>query len=66
MRKTPEEKVRKEPAYLLKTPLWRSSVSAFANYQPPGFSVSGTSTPDGLFQTINAIKRLVSYSKRLH
>ena len=49
MRKTPEEKVRTEPASLLKIPLWRSSVSAFANYQPPGFSVSGTSTPDGLF-----------------
>ena len=28
--------------------------------QPPGFSVSGTSTPNELFQTINGLKRLVS------
>ena len=60
-----KKKVRKGPASLLKISLWGSSVSACAN-QPPGFSVSRTSTPDGLFQKINGLKRLASYSKRLH
>ena len=32
--------------------LGQFSVSAWAN-QAPGFSVSGASTPNGLFQTIN-------------
>ena len=32
------------------------SIPACAN-QPPGFSVRGMSTPDGLFQTINGLKR---------
>ena len=65
MRKTPEKKVTKGAASLLKTSLWGSSVSACQN-ESPGFSVSGASTPNGLFQTINGLKRLVSYSKRLH
>ena len=60
-----KKKVKKGPASLLKISLWGSSVSACAN-EPPGFSVSGASTPNGLFQTINGLKRLVSYSKRLY
>ena len=60
-----KRKVTQGPASLLKISLWGSSVSTRAN-QPPGFSVSGTSTPNGLFQAINELKRLVSYSKRLH
>ena len=60
-----KKKVRKGPASLLKISLWGSSVSTCRN-QPPGFSVSETSTPNGLLQTINGLKRLVSYSKRLH
>ena len=31
--------------------------------QPPGVSVSRTSNPNGLFQTINGLKRLQGYSK---
>ena len=62
VRKTSEE-VRKGPASLLK--ISHSSVSARTN-QPPGFSLSGTSIPNELFQTIMELKRLVSYSKRLH
>ena len=58
-------KVRIGPAYLLKISAWGSSASVCAN-EPPGFSVSGASTPNGLFQTINGLKRLVSYSKQLH
>ena len=42
--------------------LWKFSVPAWAN-QPPGFSIRGTSTPNGLFQTI---KMLMGYTKRLH
>ena len=34
------------------------SVSAYAN-QPTSFFVSGKSTPNGLFQTMNELKRLV-------
>ena len=60
-----KKKVKKGPASLLKISPWGSSVSACAN-EPPGFSVSGASTPSGLFQTINGLKRLVSYSKQLH
>ena len=41
------------------------SVSAYAN-PPPGFFVSGKSTPNGLLQTMNELKRLVSYSKQVH
>ena len=65
VRKTPEEESKKGPASLLKISLWGSSVSACAN-ESPGFSVSEASTPNGLFQIINGLKRLVSYSKRFH
>ena len=65
VRKTPEEESKKGPASLLKISLWGSSVSACAN-EAAGFSVSGASTPNGLFQAINGLKRLVSYSKRFH
>ena len=43
--------------------LGQFSVSAS---QPPGCSVSGRSTPNGLFQTINWLKKLMGYSKQLH
>ena len=59
------KKVKKGPASLLKFSLWDSSACACAN-EPPGFSLSRASTPNGLFQTINGLKRLVNYSKRLH
>ena len=65
VRRTPEEESKKGPASALKTSLWDSSVSACAN-ESPGFSVSGASTPNELFQIINELKRLVSYSKRFH
>ena len=65
VRRTPEEESKKGPASLLKISLWDSSVSACAN-ESPGFSVSGASTPNELFQIINELKRLVSYSKRFH
>ena len=64
VRKTSEEESKKGPASLLKISLWGSSVSACAN-ESPGFSLSGASTPNGLFP-IHGLKRLVSYSKRLH
>ena len=60
-----KKKVKKGPASLLKISLWGSSVSACAN-ESPGFSVREASTPNGLFQIINGLKRLVSYSKRFH
>ena len=65
VRKTPEEESKKGSASLLKISLWGSSVSACED-EPPGFSASGALTPNGLFQTINGLKRLVNYSKRLH
>ena len=46
-----KKKVKKGPASLLKISGWGSSVSPCAN-QPPGFSLSGTSIPNKLFQTI--------------
>ena len=58
-----KKKVKKGPASLLKISLCGSSVPACAN-ESPGFSVSRVSTPNGLFQIINSLKRLVSYSKR--
>ena len=39
--------------------------SACAN-QAPDFFVRGTSIPNGLFQTINGLKRLMGYSKQVH
>ena len=55
MRKYLKQKVKKDPASLLKISLWGSSVSASAN-ESPGFSVSGASTPNRLFQIINRLK----------
>ena len=52
-----KKKVKKGPASLLKMSLWDSSVFTCAN-EPPGFSASGAATPNGLFQTINRLKRL--------
>ena len=56
-----KKKIRKDPASLLKISPWGSSVSAYAN-ESPGFSLNGVSTLNGLFQTTNRLKRLVSYS----
>ena len=50
-----KKKVKNGPASLLKISLWGSSVSASAN-ESPGFSVSGASTPNRLFQIINRLK----------
>ena len=41
------------------------SVPACGN-QPPGFSVRGKLTPNGLFQTIGGLKMLMGYTKQLH
>ena len=41
------------------------TVFSFCLYKP-GFSISGSSIPSGLFQTINELKRLMGYTKRLH
>ena len=60
-----KKKVRKGTASLLKISCWDSSVSACLD-QPPGFSLSRTTIPNELFETIAALKRLVCYSKRLH
>ena len=65
IRRTLEEESKKGPASLLKISHWDSSVSACTN-ESPGFSVSGASAPNELFQIINELKRLVSYSKRFH
>ena len=65
MKKTPEEENKKKSCIFTKNLTMGSSVSASTN-KPPGFSVSGASTLNGLFQTINRLKRLVSYSKRFH
>ena len=51
-----KKKVKKGSTSLLKISLWDSSISACAN-EPPGFSVSGVATPNGLFQTVNGLKR---------
>ena len=40
-------------------------IAACAN-QPPGLSVSETSSPNWFFQAINELKRLMDYPKRLH
>ena len=54
-----------DKGYLVKILSNRSSASAYAN-QLPGFSLRGTSIPNELFQIITGLKKLVSYSKRLH
>ena len=71
--KTPSRRLgsKAKPVYLWsnriciftqKFTLGKFSVPAWAN-QPHRFSVRGTSTPNGLFQTI---KILMGYTKRLH
>ena len=57
MRKTSEKKVRKVPASLLKISSLGSSVCVCAD-ESPGFSVSGASTLNGLFQTIIGLKKI--------
>ena len=66
-KKHPKKKnLRKGSASLLKNSLKiHFSVPACAN-KPPGFSVRRTSTPNGLFQTINGLKILMGHTKRLH
>ena len=49
----------------LKNYLGQFYVPVCAN-QPPGFSVRENSTPNGLFQTINGVKILMGYTKRIH
>ena len=49
----------------LKNYLGKFYVPVCAN-QPPGFSVRENSTPNGLFQTINGVKILMGYTKRIH
>ena len=56
VRKTSKEESKKGPASLLKISLWGSSVSTCANEQP-GFCISVATTPNGLFQTINGLKK---------
>ena len=60
-KKHPKEKHFKKRICIFTT-LGQFSVPAWAN-QPPGFSIRGISTPNGLFQTI---KILMGYTKRLH
>ena len=60
MKKTPEEKTfsEKDLHLYLKSPSdIQFSVHTCAN-QPPGFSVRGKSTPNGLFQTISWLKNI--------
>ena len=58
-----EKKIKKRICiFTQKFTLGKFAVPASAN-QPPGFSVRGTSTPNGLFQTI---KMLMGYTKGLH
>ena len=63
-KKHPKEKEIKKIicVFTQKFTLGQCSVPAWGN-QPPGFSIRGTSTLNGLFQTI---KILMSYTKRLH
>ena len=62
-KKHPKEKKNKKRTciFIQKFTLGKFSVPAWANHAP-GFSVRGTSTPNGLFQTI---KKLMGYTKRL-
>ena len=65
-KKTPERKNFKKRICIFsqKFTLGKFSVLAWSN-QLPGFSVRGTSTPNGLFQTINGLKILMGHTKRL-
>ena len=58
-RKAPEQEnsFKKESAFLLKLSVWDNFQFLFVQNQPLGFSVSGASTPSGLFQIINKLKR---------
>ena len=61
-----KEIVRKKDLHLyLKLTLGKFSASACAN-QPTNFSASKILTQEGIFQTINGLKRLMGYSKPLH
>ena len=57
-----KEIFRNGPASFLKVSLWDSFSFWLCK---PGFSVSGTLTPNGLFKAINELKRLMGYSKQL-
>ena len=50
---------KKEPACLLEILLW-------GNFQLLLVQIDRLVFPNGLFQTINGLKRLMTYSKRLH
>ena len=68
VRITPEEERNFQKGiciFTLNLTLGQFSVSACAN-QATGFSVNESSTLNGLFQTINWLKQLMGYSKRLH
>ena len=64
MKKAPKiKKIKKRICIFTgKLTLGQFSVPACA-IQPPGFSIRGTLTPNGLFQTI---KILMDYTKQLH
>ena len=64
VRKLSEKESKKRTCIFTYNPtLEQFSISA---NQSPGFFVSGSSTPIGLFHAINGLKRLVCYSKWLH
>ena len=68
VRKTPEAEGNFKKSICIFTEnlaLGQFPVSACTN-QGTGFSVNGSSTSNGLFQTITGLKRLMGYSKRLH
>ena len=58
-----KEMLRKGPGSLFKILLWE--VFNFFLWKP-GFFISGTSTPNKLFQTSIELERLIDYSKQLH
>ena len=68
MRKTPEEERNIKKRTCIFT--WNFTLGQFlvspCENQPAGFSASGTSSPNGLTQTTNGLKRLITYSERLH
>ena len=68
MRNTSEEEKnfkKRTCIFSLNFTLGQFSVYACAN-QPPGFSISGTSTQSEIFQTTDGLKRLVSCSKEIY
>ena len=58
-----KEILRKEPASLLR--FHSGTVFSFF-WCKTGFYLSQTSTPNGLFQAFNQLKRLIGYSERFH